>query len=59
MIFDAAIASSFLQPLNASASTVALSGMLMEVKAVQPLNAKYSKLVMQSGMTIVLRDLQL
>ena len=42
MLFDAAIAIRLVQPSNESASTLALSGMLMEVKEVQMKNANTS-----------------
>ena len=55
MLLAAAIAISSVQPLNAYSSTVALSGMLMEVKEVQWWNAHTSILLTESGMTT--RDL--
>ena len=55
MLLAAAIAISSVQPLNAYSSTVALSGMLMEVKEVQWWNAQKSILLTESGMTT--RDL--
>ena len=58
MSFDAAIASSLVHSPNAVSSTVALSGMLMEVKAVQSTNAIQSILLTESGITRDLRDLQ-
>ena len=59
MSFDAAITFSLVHLSNALSLTEALSGMLMEVKAVQSSNAHQPILVTESGITRDLSDLQL